>query len=583
MDLKDYFRDELAYIKELAQESSNNSSIFHDFLTSFDNENDIEYLFEHFAFLMAKLHQNIDDAFPEITQNLLSRVWPTPIRPIPSTSILQFMPKSADIHHLSKGSEVKSQAVQSENCIYHTVRDKTIIPLEVKSCNLVNTPNGCKISLKIKWKGSLTETKTWKTLPIDFFLSTNTHIAGFLQLWFQQYLTSVTVIQKDKTFTLSRDVVSNFVPAPEKLILPLEQPLFWRLQLLQEYFYLPHVNDFLTINLHNELFEIELDEDNTFTIVFQFNEPLITVLQLDNTNSFLTNCVPIINLFKKTTPLLNFEPGKSSYTLKLANNNNIYQINEVYSPLEPAKQVQRGEKEKYIAITEFATNSFSQIRNIYYQSMFKNSVTGKVKSEITFINSQGESFDDFCHENFICNVTATNGDKVNMLNINDIYLPTQTISSSLAFKNITKPTTEIPPIVDSYQHWSIISHLSLSTVFLKNIDAIKQLISDLNYHGYLNAPLKLKQDKALDGIVDVNTRPIDWIFNCDMQRGIEMIITLDPKCFENEGEMYRFSLMLTNVFPFCVTSNNFLMVKIINLDTQRIWELAPIHGSREQI
>jgi len=29
MDLKDYFRDELAYIKELAQESSNNSNIFH--------------------------------------------------------------------------------------------------------------------------------------------------------------------------------------------------------------------------------------------------------------------------------------------------------------------------------------------------------------------------------------------------------------------------------------------------------------------------------------------------------------------------------------------------------------------------
>lgn len=583
MDLKDYFRDELNYIKQLAQENANDSTIFHDFLSSFENESDIEYLFEHFAFLMAKLHQNIDDAFPKITQNLLSRVWPTPIRPIPSTSILQFIPKSADIHHLSKGSEVKSIPIQGENCIYRIVRDTVIIPLEVRNCNLTNTPSGCKMCLKIKWNGSLTEKKTWKTLPIDFFLSTDTHIAGLLQLWFQQYLTSVTVIQQDKIFTLSQNVISNFEPTPEKLILPLELPLFWRLQLLQEYFYLPHVNDFLTIDLRHELPEIELDEDNTFTLTFQFNMPLMTTLHLDKSSSFLTNCVPIINLINDKTPLLKFEEEKSDYTLQLTNKNNIFQINEIYSPLEPAKQIQRGEKQKYFAITHFSTNCFSKENHIYYQNMFKNSVSGKAKSVITFINSKGESVIDFPHENYICDITATNGDKVNLLTIGDIQLPTQTISSSLVFSNITKPTTEIPPIVDSHQHWSIISHLSLSTLFLTDINAIKQLISDLNYHGYLNAPLKRKRDKELEGIVDLKTRAIDWLFNSDMKRGIEMVITLNPECFEDEGDMYRFGLIIANVFPFCVTSNNFLMIKIINQYTQRIWELTPIHGSREQI
>jgi len=583
MELRDYFRDELNYIRLLARESSNQNSIFRDFLSSFDNDGDVEFLFENFAFLMAKLHQHVDDAFPEITQNLLSRVWPTPIRPIPSTSILQFFPMSADIHHIAAGSEVKSKEIDGESCIYQTVRDMSIVPLEVKQCNLTNTPTGCKIALKIKWNGSLSDDKTWHPMPMTFFLSVDTHVAGLLQLWFQQYLTKVIVNHGGKEFHLSTQVVQSFQPASDKLVLPLDIKFFWRLQLLQEYFHLPHVNDFITVDLRNELNNIVLDKDGTFTLIFQFDNPLLMSKQIESKTTFLTNCVPMINIYQHITPVFDFNSGQSDYTLHLARDNRIFQINAIYSPLEPGQIEGRGKKAEYWPITQFTTNHFGYDNKIYYQTMFKSNVVGQPKNIITFIDSHGDHVTHFEHKNYVCDVFATNGDRAGKLAVEDINLPTLSITNNLRFHNITKPTSEIPPLIDSHRHWSIISHFSLSTLFLKDSQAIKQLIIDLNYNSYLNAPLKKKNDKQRQGIVSVDSKLIDWIWDGSMKRGIEMTITFDPEHFEDEGEMYRFGLILAHVFPFCITSNNFLMMKIVNQQTGRIWSLEPIKGSREQI
>ncbi|WP_392565270.1 type VI secretion system baseplate subunit TssF [Utexia brackfieldae] len=583
MDLKDYFRDELNYLRALAKAHSKQNSLFQDFLTAFDNEGDIEFLFENFAFLMAKLRQQVDDAFPQITQNLLSRVWPTPIRPLPSTAILKFCPKSADIHQISAGSTVKSQAIAGEYALFRTVREIAVIPLEVKSCHLQNSPTACKMSLTLIWHGSLTDNQIWSPLPIPFLLSADTQLAGLLQLWFQQYLCQVSVSDADQVYALPCQVVQNFQPAPDKLVLPLAIKLFWRLQLLQEYFHLPHVNDFMTIDLSAALTQLKLDETRSFTLTFQFDTPLLIDDPLDNQSAFLTNCVPVINLYPHHTPMFAFHLGQSDYRLDLANGKRIYQINAVYSPLEPAYRSERGDNIQYWPITQFTAHHFGADNPIFYQTMFRSNVVGQPEHIMTFIDSQGERVTEFSQQNYLCDLLATDGDKAAKLQIGDINLPTLSITNNLKFHNITRPTPEILPLLDSERHWSMISHFSLSPLFIKDMAAIKQLISDFNYHGDLNVPFKQRIDKQLQGLIAMDAKLIDWIFDGVMKRGIEMTVTCDPSHFVNEGEMYRFGFILANVLPFCLTSNNFLMMKIVNSQTGRIWVLAPIRGSREQI
>jgi len=50
----------------------------------------VERLLEAFAFLAARIHIKLDDDFPEITEGLLSIVYPQLVRPIPSMSVVEF-------------------------------------------------------------------------------------------------------------------------------------------------------------------------------------------------------------------------------------------------------------------------------------------------------------------------------------------------------------------------------------------------------------------------------------------------------------------------------------------------------------
>src|ERR1700759_5007720 len=62
----------------------------------------IERLFEGFAFLMGRLRQKLDDELPELTEGLVSLLWPHYLRMIPSLSILEVTPTEG----LLQGHEV---------------------------------------------------------------------------------------------------------------------------------------------------------------------------------------------------------------------------------------------------------------------------------------------------------------------------------------------------------------------------------------------------------------------------------------------------------------------------------------------
>ena len=50
----------------------------------------VERLLEAFAFLAARVHLKIDDEFPEISEALLTVIYPQLVRPVPSMSIVEF-------------------------------------------------------------------------------------------------------------------------------------------------------------------------------------------------------------------------------------------------------------------------------------------------------------------------------------------------------------------------------------------------------------------------------------------------------------------------------------------------------------
>src|ERR1039457_6557292 len=92
-DLLLYYERELTYMHQMGAQFADKYPKIASRLVLEPSKRDdphVERLLESFAFLAARGHLKIDGEFPEITEALLSIVYPHFIRPLPSMSIVQF-------------------------------------------------------------------------------------------------------------------------------------------------------------------------------------------------------------------------------------------------------------------------------------------------------------------------------------------------------------------------------------------------------------------------------------------------------------------------------------------------------------
>src|SRR5258708_29753432 len=105
----------------------------------------VERLLEAFAFLAARVHLKIDDDFPEITEALLTVVYPQLIRPIPSMSIVEFEPdpengKMTTSLTIERNSNLHSRPVDGGPLTFRPCYDNLWCPLSVTAVEC-KTPN----------------------------------------------------------------------------------------------------------------------------------------------------------------------------------------------------------------------------------------------------------------------------------------------------------------------------------------------------------------------------------------------------------------------------------------------------------
>jgi len=98
----------------------------------------VERLLEAFAFLSARVHLKIDDEFPEISEALLTVVYPQLVRPIPSMSIVEFQldsekGKLASGLPIARHSTLHSRPVGGTPCTFRTCYDTTLWPVSVSA------------------------------------------------------------------------------------------------------------------------------------------------------------------------------------------------------------------------------------------------------------------------------------------------------------------------------------------------------------------------------------------------------------------------------------------------------------------
>ncbi|MEG2430158.1 MAG: type VI secretion system baseplate subunit TssF, partial [Acinetobacter sp.] len=145
-----YYDAEMRYLREAAKEFAQthpDRAAMLDLDKAGTPDPYVERLFEGFAFSIGRLREKIDDDLPELTEGLVSMLWPHYLRTIPSLSIVAFTP---DLHamkmaeNVPAGIEVYSRPIGPKNtvCRYRTTREMMLNPLSVSGVTMSTEPDG---------------------------------------------------------------------------------------------------------------------------------------------------------------------------------------------------------------------------------------------------------------------------------------------------------------------------------------------------------------------------------------------------------------------------------------------------------
>lgn len=339
----------------------------------------VERLFEGFAFSMGRLREKIDDDLPELTEGLVSMLWPHYLRTIPSLSVVAFTPalqamKMAE--QVPAGLEVYSRPVGPKNtvCRYRTTREVMLNPLSVSRVTMSMEPDGRSL-LRIRFACS--DQADWSQADLrrlSLYLAAEAPVSSQLHLMLTRRQAALYMRLPGQADRIRLD--GYFSPGgftEEDGLLPKGESAFSGYQLLLEYFtfrekfMFVHLNglDGLTPPVGAAYFDIEVVLSQLWPSELPVTDEAIRL-----------HCVPVINLFTLEADPLTLSGLESEYLLRPKRLQDGH--TEIYS-VDAVIGSGRTSDAEYVPFSSFRHKGGMMRRHApprYYHTRVKRGVTG---------------------------------------------------------------------------------------------------------------------------------------------------------------------------------------------------------------
>jgi len=569
----------------------------------------VERLFEGFAFLAGRIHERLDDEFPEIAGGILEILFPHLLKAFPACAILQARIKTGAFTEpilINRASEIqtpagkfrvkyKVQAGPDESSritekeepadfIFRTTQDILLRPIKLKEVKVVESNYGTS-SLILRLQ--LDRNVDYNTLRMDHF---NIYLHGAasvkynLHYYLNNFVTTISVREFSNEKSSYYGIQDFRIEVPELVrdlddneeysLLPYSKQSFIGFRLLQEYFSFPE--KFFFINILGLQQFISTGESDIIEIKIDFNRKLSREKYPDSEN-ILINCVPIINLFSRATEEVAITQRLPEYyvipDLYRRKSREIYSVDKVNGISED-----RSQEYIYIPITSHDVLDSSRPEYDYkrFYSIFRRPLQSDMTETYIRIFGPGMELENFPKEILNLEATLSNGF------LPSAYLETGSIREPLDFppgveaSNITVPSEVLESPDRKNYLWSLISHLSFSFTTLADTDTLKSVLNLYNWQKKHNHSNK----KRIEGIREIKPPKLtSKVMNQGVVRGIEFHIEIDPKEFENgEGDIYLFGMVLNAFLSQYVTLNSFVFLKITEIGTEKHYTWDPLIG-----
>jgi type VI secretion system protein ImpG len=527
-----------------------------------------ERLIEAFAFIAGRIHHKIDDDFPEITESLLSIIYPHYVSPIPSMSVVEIGPLKQAIpptgYRIAKGTALFSKPVGGTPCQFRTAYPVTLWPVEVVAATLRDPKRLIKsaqqaIVIQVKAVNNQSVSQIgWETLR--FFLNgPHQHVFHLYELIFNNVchveIESTNKKGQTQVIPLDREDVQSVGFGPDDVMLPYPRRSFPGYFFLLEYFCFPEKFLFFDLNGLKQTRDRELGE--TLDIWIYLDRSAKTDLVI-NKDTFCLNAAPVLNLFQRVAEPIRVEQEKTEYQVipdvRRQEATEVFTVDRVTtsSSSAPGKEF---EFKPFYSIRHHLDEEQGRRRVFWHLQRRPSGRKGDDGTEV-FLSFADPDFDpvDPGVETLNVYTTCTNRDLPSRLPFGD---PTGdfTLETAAPVARITclmKPTPARRSPLGGALQWRLISHLSLNYMSLVQggEDALREIFK---LYDFDDSPTTRQQ---INGLVSIQSRQVTKRVGQSFCRGVQVTIEFDEDRFVGAG-LYLFASVLERFLGQYVSVNSF--------------------------
>ncbi|MCC7155031.1 MAG: type VI secretion system baseplate subunit TssF [Bryobacterales bacterium] len=270
----------------------------------------VERLVESFAFLSARIQQQLDAQYPEITSALLGVLYPHLTHPVPPMTIARFEvdPARGKIttgHLIPRHTPLYAYTQDTLTCRFRTCYPVTLWPVTVLEAALEPAEKFDFISgssrvaevLRLRIGAARGSLRELSLNSLRFHIQGDSvHCHRLYEMLFA--LTDRVVLLPDsqlRPIDLDPSSLCAAGFAPDEDVLPYPAHAHPAYRLLQEYFHFPEKFLFFDLNQLSRC-----DSDQWFDVLFLLKRRSRDRPAFD-TNTFALGCTPAVNLFPRTT------------------------------------------------------------------------------------------------------------------------------------------------------------------------------------------------------------------------------------------------------------------------------------------
>ena len=528
-------------------------------------EEDVERLYQGFAFLLGRLRMKLGDALPEITEPLIDNLWPHAGRTIPSLAILECVPR-ADVARvadtLPAGLQVRSSPVGPEGtvCLYRTTQPVRFLPLRVREAGPAVRVDG-RTLIRIAFELQHVNRRPLDDLSrIRLYLHGDHRTASALYAAFTHQVDTIGVrmpqIHEGRVQLQPRMTVEAAGLGPGSRLWPTgdgrRNRELDREQTMLEYFTFPEKFHFVDLCGFDATsvppgetgieFEIALNERFASDITF-------------GADSIRLFCTPVINLFEIDAQPLQPNAHKRSYPVRSPDTDGAHI--EPYEALSVvAADRESAEQHTYQPFRTFRHRGGllrDEAAERYFHTSMDYSVAGGRQMWITLGghvwdqgdatagDAPGQESSALPDTHVAVRVLANNGMLPRMaLRESSITTPVLNAGSIGSVRNLTQPTLPLYPPRDRQYPWQIVSHFSGREFNVLDADVLRGVLMLYDWTGHND------NARRIGAIREVWVEQARIIRTGGMLREFVIHVEIDPAGFAGPGDAVLFGNVLSH-------------------------------------